>query len=63
MIVTGIGTDLYKYYGFDKLVVTKNVLDPVTQEFKVEYVQYYFYNKIAELQATKSVGLTLDRLA
>ena len=63
MIVTGISTDLYKYYGFDKLVVTKNILDPVTQEFKVEYVQYYFYNKIAELQATKSVGLTLDRLA
>lgn len=63
MLVTSINTDLDKYYNLTKLVVTKNILDPVTQKFSVEYVQYYFYNKTAGLEPTRTVGLTLDRLA
>lgn len=63
MIVTSINTDLSKYSNLDKLVITKNILDPVTQKFTVEYVQYYFYNKLSELEPTKTVGLHLDRYA
>lgn len=63
MIVTSISTDLSKYSNLDKLIITKNILDPVTQKFSVEYVQYYFYNKLSELEPTKTVGLNLDRLA
>jgi hypothetical protein len=63
MIITSINSDLSKYYNLDKLVITKNILDPVTQKFEVEYVQYYFYNKLSELEPTKTVGLNLDRLA
>jgi hypothetical protein len=63
MIVTSISTDLSKYYNLDKLVITKNILDPVTQKFEVEYVQYYFYNKVGEIEPAKTVGLTVDKLA
>lgn len=63
MIVTSINTDLSKYSNLDKLVITKNILDPVTQKFTVEYVQYYFYNKLSELEPTQTVGLHLDRYA
>lgn len=62
MIVTGISTDLYNYYNFDKKIITKNIYDPVNDTYKVEYVQY-FYNKIGELEPTKSVGINLDRYA
>lgn len=62
MIVTGIGTDLYNYYNFDKKIITKNIYDPVNDTYKVEYVQY-FYNKIGELEPIKSVGINLDRYA
>jgi hypothetical protein len=63
MIVTSISSDLNKYYNLDKLVITKNILDPVTQKFEVEYVQYYFYNKIGQLEPTKTVGLSVDKMA
>jgi hypothetical protein len=63
MIITSVSSDLDKYYNLDKLVITKNILDPVTQKFEVEYVQYYFYNKLSELEPAKTVGLHLDRLA
>jgi hypothetical protein len=63
MIITSVSSDLDKYYNLDKLVITKNILDPVTQKFTVEYVQYYFYNKLSELEPTKTVGLHLDRYA
>jgi hypothetical protein len=59
MIVTSINSDLDKYFNLDKLVITKNILDPVTQKFTVEYV----HNKLSELEPTKTVGLHLDRYA
>lgn len=63
MIITSINSDLDKYYNLQKLVITKNILDPVTQKFEVEYVQYYFYNKLSEIEPTKTVGLNVDKLA
>ena len=63
MIVTSVNSDLDKYYGLNKLTVTKNILNPVTQKFSVEYVQYYFYNKVAKLEPLKTVGLSVDRMA
>jgi hypothetical protein len=61
MIVTSISTDIDKYYGLDKTVVTKNVFNPITKKYGVEYVQY-FYNKIGKLEATQTVGLSVDKL-
>ena len=60
MIVTGIGTDLYNYYNFHKKIITKNVYDPINDTYKVEYVQY-FYNKTAELEPMKSLGINVDK--
>lgn len=60
MIVAGISTDLYRYYNFDNKVITKNVYDPINDTYKLEQVQY-FYNKIGELEPSKSVGVNLDR--
>ena len=62
MIVTGISTDIYNYYNLEKKIVTKNVFNPVTNDYGVEYVQY-FYNKTGELEPTKNVGLNLDKYA
>lgn len=62
MIVTGISTDIYNYYNLEKKIVTKNIFNPVTNDYGVEYVQY-FYNKTAELEPTKNVGLNLDKYA
>jgi hypothetical protein len=60
MIVTGISTEFDKYYALDKKTIIKNVFNPVTREYAVEYIQY-FYNKVGELEATKSKGTNLDR--
>ena len=60
MIVTGVSTEFDRYYALDKKTIIKNVFDPVTNDYKVEYIQY-FYNKIGELEASKSVGTNLDR--
>lgn len=62
MIVTSISTDVDRYYNLDKTVVTKNVFNPITQKYGVEYVQY-FYNKIAQLEPTKAVGINIDKYA
>jgi len=62
MIVTGISTDIYNYYNIEKRIITKNIFDPITQEYKAEYVQY-FYTKIAELEPSKAIGNNLDRFA
>ena len=62
MIVTSISTDVDKYYNLDKTVVTKNVYNPITEKYGVEYVQY-FYNKTAKLEPTKSVGINIDKFA
>lgn len=59
MIVTGIGTDVYNYYGFEKKIISKAVLDPKSNTYTMEYVQYY-YTKAGEVQPTKSVGLNVD---
>jgi hypothetical protein len=61
MIVTSISTDVSKYYSLDKTVVTKNVFNPVTEKYGVEYVQYY-YNKVGKLEPTQTVGLSVDKL-
>jgi hypothetical protein len=60
MIVTSIRTDIDKYYNLDKKTVTKNVFNPITKKFGVEYIQY-FYDKVGKLQPTKSVGINLDK--
>jgi hypothetical protein len=60
MIVTSISTDVDRYSAFEKKTIIKNVFDPVTNDYKVEYIQY-FYNKIGELEASKSTGTKLDR--
>jgi hypothetical protein len=62
MIVTSISTDVDRYYNLDKTVITKNVFDPVTEKYRVEYIQY-FYNKVGKLEPTKSVGINIDRYA
>lgn len=62
MIVTSIGTHLDRYYGVDKKLVIKNVYNPVTEKMGVEYIQY-IYNKIGQLEPTKSVGVNLDKHA
>lgn len=59
MIVTGISTDLDKYYNLEKRTIVKNVFNPVTNDFGVEYVQY-FYTKTGEIEPSKSVGLNVD---
>lgn len=59
MIVTGISTDLDKYYTLEKRTIVKNVFNPVTNDFGVEYVQY-FYTKTGEIEPSKSVGLNVD---
>ena len=59
MIVTGIATDVYNYYNLEKRIVTKNVFDPITNKYGVEYVQYY-YTKTGDLEPSKSVGLNVD---
>lgn len=60
MIVTGIGTDVYNYYGFEKKVVSKAILDPKSNEYKMEYIQYYYTNA-GELEPIRSVGLNVDK--
>jgi len=60
MIVTGVSTEFDRYYALDKKTIIKNVFDPVTNDYKIEYIQYY-YNKIGELEASKSKGTNLDR--
>jgi hypothetical protein len=60
MIVTSISTDISKYYSLEKTVVTKNVFNPITQKYGVEYVQY-FYNKVGKLEPSQTVGLTVDK--
>jgi hypothetical protein len=62
MIITSISTDVDKFYNLDKKVVVKNVYNPITKKYGVEYVQY-FYNKTAKLEPTKSVGLNIDKTA
>jgi hypothetical protein len=62
MIVTSISTDVDRYYNLDKTVVTKNVFNPITEKYGVEYVQY-FYNKVGELEPTKNVGVNIDKYA
>lgn len=59
MIVTGIGTDIYNYYSFEKKVVSKAVFDIESKTYSMEYVLYY-YNKAGEVEPTKSVGLNVD---
>ena len=60
MIVTGIGTEVYNYYNFDKKIVSKAVFNPANNTYSMEYVQYY-YNKVGELEPSKSVGLNVDK--
>jgi hypothetical protein len=60
MIVTSITTDIDRYSTFDKKTIIKNVFNPRTKDYDVEYVQY-FYNKSAELEPSKSLGNTLDK--
>lgn len=62
MIVSSISTDIDKYYNLEKKTIIKNVFNPVTNDYGVEYIQY-FYNKVGELEPTKSVGVNLDRYA
>lgn len=62
MIVTSIRTDIDKFYNLDKKIVVKNVYNPVTKKHGVEYIQY-FYDKIAKLHPTKSVGINIDKTA
>jgi len=62
MIVTAISTDIDKYYALDKKTIVKNVYNPINKSYGVEYVQY-FYNKVGQLEPTKSVGVNLDKYA
>lgn len=62
MIVTSINTDIDRYHSLEKKTIIKNVLNPVTNDYGVEYIQY-FYNKVGELEPTKNVGVNLDRYA
>jgi hypothetical protein len=62
MIVTGISTDLDKYYNLEKRTIVRNVFNPINNDFGVEYVQY-FYTKTGEIEPTKSVGINLDKYA
>jgi hypothetical protein len=62
MIVTSISTDIDKFYNLEKKVIVKDIFNPVTKKHGVEYVQY-FYDKVAKLQPTKSVGLNIDKHA
>lgn len=62
MIVTAISTEIDRYYNLDKKTIVKNLYNPVTKDYDVEYIQY-FYNKIGKLEPTKSVGVNLDKYA
>ena len=61
MIVTSISTDVYKYYNLNKVLVTKNIYNPVTKAYGVEYVQY-FYTKIGSLEPSKPAEPTIDKM-
>lgn len=60
MIVTAISTEIDKYYSLDKKIIVKNVLDPVTNKYSVEYVQF-IYNKVGKPIPIKEVGTTIDK--
>lgn len=60
MIVTAISTEIDKYYALDKKTIIKNVLDPVTKHYSVEYVQF-IYNKVGKPIPIKEVGTTIDK--
>ena len=60
MIIAGISTDIYNYYNVEKKIITKNIFDPITQEYKPEYVQY-FYTKVGELRPSNAIGNSLDK--
>jgi hypothetical protein len=62
MIVSAINTEIDRYYALDKKTIIKNMFDPVTQKHWVEYVQY-FYNKVGELEPSKSTGTKVDKYA
>ena len=62
MIVTAISTQIDKYYALDKKIIVKNVLDPVTKHYSVEYVQF-IYNKVGKPIPIKEVGNTIDKYA
>ena len=62
MIVTGISTDIDRYYTLEKRTIVKNVFNPINNDFGIEYVQY-FYTKVGELEPSNSVGLNVDRYA
>lgn len=62
MIITGISTELDRYYALDKKTIIKNVYNPITKDYGVEYVQY-FYNKVGALEPTKSAGINIDKYA
>ena len=62
MIVTAISTEIDRYYALDKKIIVKNVLDPVTKHYSVEYVQF-IYNKVGKPIPIKEVGTTIDNYA
>jgi hypothetical protein len=62
MIVTAISTQIDKYYALDKKIIVKNVLDPVTKHYSVEYIQF-IYNKVGKPIPIKEVGTVLDKYA
>lgn len=62
MIVTAISAEIDRYYALDKKTIIKNVFNPINNAFGVEYIQYY-YNKVGQLEPTKSVGINIDKYA
>jgi hypothetical protein len=62
MIVTAISAEIDKYYSLDKKTIVKNILDPVTKKYSVEYVQF-IYNKVGKPIPIKEVGTTIDKYA
>lgn len=63
MIVSSISTNIERYYSLDKTLVTKHIINPITNKAEQEHLIYYVYNRIGEITTNNHIGAYIDKIA
>jgi hypothetical protein len=63
MIVSSVSTNIERYYSLDRTLVTKHIINPITNKTEEEHLVYYVYNRVGEVTSSNHLGDFIDKTA